>query len=401
MKEVLFITNFDNLSASINVEEELINQLSKNFKNVYFVNAGNLFFPKKNKIDKNIRNIKNIIKLPNIHLVNPKNFKEFNIFLKNKNIFVISNFGSSFDSLRINIFLKRKKIKIFQISNSGFFNVATKYDFKLSFLPIIKHFLTYKFFRRFAVVLSNVGIFPKIEVRFISNKYIIDQINNHPLKKKLYENQFFFAKELKLINSKSYDLFRKNPMDISEDYIVHLDKEFDWPELVALRGKYDEQKLHKHYFFLNQFLSKLSKDYNKEVKVCIHPGYELKKFEKYFPNFEVIQFKTREYIYKSFMVTMIDSSAVVDAILLKKKILGLTSNYMGLNEINYSLDNIGRYGIKHLDIEKDYLKSKEFILGEMKKKINDYDKYISQYLCFDKDISGYEKIIKTLKEKNL
>ena len=74
---------------------------------------------------------------------------------------------------------------------------------------------------------------------------------------------------------------------------------------------------------------------------------------------------------------------------------------MGLNEISYSLSNIRRYGIKHLNIEKDYLKSKEFILDEMKKKINNYDKYISQYLCFDKNISGYEKIIRTLKEKNL
>jgi len=401
MKEVLFITNFENLSATMNVNEELINELSNNFKNVYLVNTGNLLFQKNNKIDKNIENIENIKKLPNIDLINPKNFKEFDIFLKNKDIFVISNFGRYLESIKINFFLKRKKIKIFQVSNSGFFNVSKTYDFKFNFLSTLQHFFAFKFFKTFAVLLSNVGIFPKIEVRFISNKYIIDEINNHPFKKKLYKNKFFFAKEIKLINSKSYDLYKKNTLDISEDYIVHLDKEFDWPELVALRGKYDEQKITKHYFFLNQFLSKLSKDYNKEVKICIHPGYEFKKFEKYFPDFEVIQFKTREYIYKSFMVTIIDSSAVVDAILLKKKILGLTSGYMGLNEINYSLSNIKRYGIKHLNIEKDYLKSKEFILEEMEKKIINYDKYIYQHLCFDKDISGYEKIIKTLKEKNL
>ena len=102
--------------------------------------------------------------------------------------------------------------------------------------------------------------------------------------------------------------YLKNTFNISQDYIVHLDKEFDWPELVALRGKYDAKKLEKHYFFLNRFLSKLSKDYNKDVKICIHPGYELKKFEKYFPNFEVIQFRTPEYIYKSFIVTMIEDS---------------------------------------------------------------------------------------------
>ena len=398
MKDVLFITGFRTLSATMNVNRELINQLAYNFKNIYFVNFGNLAFPRDNEIDDNIKNIK---KLPNMHFVNPKNFKEFNIFLKNKNLFIISNFGRSLNSLKINIFLKRKKIKIFQISNLGFFNVQKDYNFKLRPFLAIKFYFKENFFKKFAVLLSNLGIFPKIEVRFISNKHIIDQINNNPFKKKLYENKLFFTKELKLVNSRSYDLYKKNTLDISEDYIVHLDKDFDHAELVSFRGKYDEQKLKKHYFFLNQFLSKLSKDFNKEVKVCIHPGYEYKKFRNYFPNFEVIQFKTREYIYKSFMVTMIDSSAVVDAILLKKKILGLTSDYMGLNEKNYSINNIERYGIKHFNIEKDITKNKKFILEEVTKKINNYDKYISQYLCFNENISGYEMIIKTIKEKTL
>mgnify|MGYP001212667579 CR=1 FL=1 len=398
MKEVLFITSFRNLSATINVNEELINQLSKNFKNIYFINAGNLAFTKDNKIDENIKSIK---KLPNMHFINPKNFQEFDIFLKNKDVFVISNFGRYLYAAKINFFLKKKKLKIFQVSNLGFFNVAVKYDFTLKIYPIIKHFFAVKFFKVLSVIFSNLGIFPKIEVRFISNKNIIDNVNKHPIKRILYKKKLFFTKELKLVNSKSYDLYKKNILNINEDYIVHLDKEFDWPELVAFRGKYDEQKLKKHYFFLNQFLSKLSKDYNKEVKVCIHPGYEYKKFRNYFPNFEVIQFKTREYIYKSFMVTMIDSSAVVDAILLKKKILGLTSDYMGLNEKNYSINNIERYGIKHFNIEKDITKNKKFILEEVTKKINNYDKYISQYLCFNENISGYEMIIKTIKEKTL
>ena len=396
MKDVLFITSFENLSATLNVNEELINQLSKNFKNIYIVNAGNLAFPKDNMIDKNIKNIKKTI---NTHFINPKNFREFDNFLKDKDIFVMSNFGRYLYAAKINFFLKRKKIKVFQVSNLGFFNVAVKYDFTHNFYSIIKHFFAVKFFKKLSVVFSNLGIFPKIEVRFTSDKKLIDHINNHPIKRALNKNKLFFAKELELVNSKSYDLYKKDSFGISEDYIVHLDKEFDWPELVAFRGKYNVQTLKSHYFFLNRFLLKLSKDYNKEVKVCIHPGYELEKFEKYFPNFKVIKFKTREYIYKSFMVTMIDSSAIVDAILLKKRILGLTSDHMGKNEINYSLANIKRYGIKHLNIEKDYLKSKNFILEETEKKINNFDEYISQYLCFDKNVSGYEKIIKTLKKK--
>ena len=108
MKEVLFITRFENLTATINVNSELINQLSKNFKNIYFINSGNLAFPKDNKIDKNIKNLQNIKKLTNMYFINPSNFKEFNDFLKDKKVFVISNFGTYLHSVRLNFFLKKK-----------------------------------------------------------------------------------------------------------------------------------------------------------------------------------------------------------------------------------------------------------------------------------------------------
>ena len=395
MKDILFITPFEYLSASIHVNAELINQLSNNFKNIYFINSGNLLFPKNKNIQDNLESIK---KLSNNHFINPKNFKEFDIFLKNKDVLIISNFGRELNTLRINFFLKRKKIKIFQVSNLGFFNVSPTYDFKLNFFPIIKHFFSIKFFKKFAVVLSNLGIFPKNEIRFISNKDIIDNIYNNPLKKSLYKNKLLFSKKIVLINSKSYDLFKKKTFNISDDYIIHLDKEFNWPELVSIRGKYSQKKLEEYYYFLNRFLSKLSNDFKKKVIVCIHPGYELKKFKNYFPKFEVVQFKTAEYIYKAFLVTMIDSSSVVDAILLKKKILALTSDSFGLNEKNYTLGNINKYGISHLDIERDFDKSGQFILNLLESKIHGYDKYISQNICFDKETSGYEKIIKTLKE---
>ena len=110
MKDVLFITGFEKLTATMNVNSELINNLSKNFKNIYFVNSGNLAFPKDNKIDENIKNIK---KLSNMYFINPIDFKEFNNFLKDKNVFVISNYGTYLYAAKLNFFLKRKKIKIF------------------------------------------------------------------------------------------------------------------------------------------------------------------------------------------------------------------------------------------------------------------------------------------------
>ena len=134
MRDVLFITSFETLTATINVNSELINHLSKNFNNIYFINSSNLAFPKDTKIDENIRNIK---KLSNMHFINPSNFKEFDHFLQNKKVFVISNFGTYLYAVKLNFFLKRKKIKVFQISNLGFFNVPVKYDYKLKLYPII------------------------------------------------------------------------------------------------------------------------------------------------------------------------------------------------------------------------------------------------------------------------
>jgi len=74
---------------------------------------------------------------------------------------------------------------------------------------------------------------------------------------------------------------------------------------------------------------------------------------------------------------MIDSSSVVDTILQKKKILALTSDSFGLNKNNYALNNINRYGISHLDIERDFDKSSQFILNLLERKVQGYDKYIS------------------------
>ena len=72
----------------------------------------------------------------------------------------------------------------------------------------------------------------------------------------------------------------------------------------------------------------MSKSYNKEVKICIHPSYDTAEHKKYLNNFEVLKFVTREYIYKSFIVTCFDSSIITDAILLKKRIIGLESNFV-------------------------------------------------------------------------
>ena len=99
------------------------------------------------------------------------------------------------------------------------------------------------------------------------------------------------------------------------------------------------------------------------------------------------------------MVTVFNSSAVTDAILLKKRVIGLTSDFGGDHEKKVWLWSAYSYGYIQLNIQNDILKNKNIILDETEKKILKYDNYISNYHCFDKKVSGYSKIISTLKNE--
>ena len=165
------------------------------------------------------------------------------------------------------------------------------------------------------------------------------------------------------------------------------------------RGKINPESLQKHYYYLNKFLLKLSEDFQKKIIVCIHPSYNLEEFQKYFENFSVIKFRTREYIYKSFLVTVFDSSAVTDAVLLKKRVIGLTSDFVGINEKKQWSSTANSFGFIQLHIKNDILQDKNIILQSTENKILGYDNYISNYHCLDKNISGYSKIINTLKKE--
>ena len=99
-----------------------------------------------------------------------------------------------------------------------------------------------------------------------------------------------------------------------------LDDNFNDPQFTAWRGIIDEKKLEKHYYYLKKLVINLSNICKKKIVICIHPCDNLELKKKYFPDFEVIKYQTRENIYKAFMVLFFESSAIIDAILLKKRI---------------------------------------------------------------------------------
>ena len=208
-----------------------------------------------------------------------------------------------------------------------------------------------------------------------------------------------WAKEIKLINSMPYDIYLENKLTISEDYIVHLDSSLNYRHENVLSGKWPQEKIEKHYYYLNKFLKKLSTDFDKELIVTIHPAYDLKEHQSYLKDFKVLKYKTTEYIYKSFMVTAFDSSAVTDAILLKKKLLGLNSNFMPKNATEHSKITPNLVGYLMLNTVQDYNFKKEDLLLKMNSNISNYDTTLSKYHCFEKNKSGTQEIVDTLKKR--
>ena len=124
---------------------------------------------------------------------------------------------------------------------------------------------------------------------------------------------------------------------------------------------------------------------------------ELKK--KYFPNLEVVKYQTMENIYKAFLVLFIESSAIVDAILLKKRIVTLISNFAGENVSNHGLLWVKKAGLLQMNIEDELKNDKNKLLSSLDDAKKNYSNYIKSYIAPDGNNIGYEKIIKTLKER--
>ena len=172
---------------------------------------------------------------------------------------------------------------------------------------------------------------------------------------------------------------------------------------IETRGYLPKNIVDQHYFHLRNFLKKLSKDFKKPVVVCLHPtinSREVKKFRKsgLLKGFKIVQYKTKEYIYKSFIVTTFDTSAVVDAALLKKKIIGLYSNYMDINQINHSKTYPSKIGFLRINFE-NFQYNKKHLLDTLNNNLKKYNSFLKNYHIHKKKLKGSDEIVNILKKK--
>ena len=152
-----------------------------------------------------------------------------------------------------------------------------------------------------------------------------------------------------------------------------------------------------YYSTLANFLKKLSKIYNKKVIICMHPKNNSKLFLTYLKDFSIKKYKTQEMVKKSFIALFHESSSILDAVILKKKIIILKSNLLG----DYFSNRIKQYerllNLQPVDIG-DYHSLKKNKLNLILNSSKQSNYYIKNHLNADGLIPGYKKVIKLLKK---
>ena len=402
----LCIGGLKNLGQTIHTYKFLLEKTCENFDKLFIINTGNLRFlkEKNNLLNKrdffiNKKNSKLVIKnkklrLPkNIEFFNPQNTVDFKNFMQDKNIIAINSFERTFNDLKIHFLFKYFNIKQVQISNIGNLQSeifpVTKYNI-VAWLNKLNH----DFGHILTVALSNLGFVPKIDIRFISSTKTFKSLRKNSLFKKL---NLFYCKEHILVNSKSYDYLKLNNPKISENKIVLLDLMFTNPEFIEMGSVPKPKIVKKFYNKINELLKLLEKNYKKKIVICLHPKDDLNIKKKIFNKFKVVKYATQKNIIESFVVLFFDTAAIVDAILLKKKIILLQSSLMYNNSLNIGGDYQKKAGIFKINLDNYEFKSKKALLSQLNKsKINQLS-YIKSYLAPDGNNLGFEKIIRIIK----
>ena len=217
----------------------------------------------------------------------------------------------------------------------------------------------------------------------------------------------FNVKEFILVNSRSYDIINENLFTVEKNYIVVLDEQLNEPQYLRFRNKYSEEDIEKHYYNFNRYLKKLSEDLKKEVVITVHPYDDLEYKKKIFKDFNVVKFRTREFIYKSYLVIFFESSAIVDALLLNKNITSVKSRIFDTNlsgevdrfvkQLNLSYLNIDQPIDKQLNeenlIELGIIKSEDILK-------KNYKEFLELYVCRNADTKpGYKKVIEEINKR--
>ena len=391
-KEIIILTDFSGLDAYFVANKDLLKLLSKEFSYTYFVNCTNLkTYNKQKQFQKKIKS-----KFPKkIKFFNPKNFKEFDNFLDKKKPLIINNIGRGFEFYKLLYFLKKKNIPQVLLGNVGNIQASTYYWHLPNFKLIIFLF-TILIPRWISTVLVFIGIFNPIDVRFVSNKKHYDYYLKRENNKKFLKLPRYY-KKLVLVKGKIFDNYEKYRNKLEEKYILLLEMQPEYRSMSEV-SELKKDLINAHYKNLNNLLHKLSKTFKKKVIISIHPEYNLKIAEKRYPKLKVAKLKTKDYILKSFLILFFDSSAILPAFVMNKKVITLRSKLF--KGIRYNSDLYKDYlNLKSVNINNDIKIDKNQFIKDLENRTKSYYNYLKTYSASNLLEPGNKFIIKYFKKK--
>lgn len=353
---ILYKSKFTNFLIYNNYE--LYKKLIGKYGYITLINTDDFNENKSNVIKKNFKyKDLNFKKYSSLNRINIKKI------FKNQKYVIIDYLDNSFKSLCIYYCLNLKNIHFIKINNIADLgteldgnnnNFSTKYTLK----ELKKR--SFKFLIKF---LKRINLLKKTSIDFQceNKKYheplIISFLNainlRHTLKKVLINNR-----ELE---------FTKNKELKKKGYILLVDTPINHPDAVLREGAIKKRETNFYHKTLIEYLSKLQKIYKKKIYIGIHPKSNLFKLKSIYKRFRVFKYKTRELIFNSEIILFFDSSAIIPAFLLDKKIINIQTKLMGnwmyfrsklyskqINLVNYNLDE-KKYFFKNKEIKKSKL----------------------------------------------
>ena len=333
-------------------------------------------------------------------MIQPKTIDELkNIFKKNNFIYMYC-INTSLKYFYINYLITKFNIKKFILSNIGYNPDNVNYIDR-NFFEKIKIFMNVRisyFFTRITVFLN---LSPKIDYFFESSSFVINAIkkgNSNKIKKIFPSINFSYYLNLIKINSKHYDNIFYNSFNVAENNIVYIDGNINHSDLIIKDGPVSENDKKIFYDNINKNLNKLKDLYQKEIIVCLHPSTnEDEAISRYDKRFKVVKYETEKFVSSAYIVVFHESSSIIQAILLKKKIITFTGNCFGVNLQNRINIYPNLLKIKKYNLESFQITNKDNFIFELDNLTYNYDKYIEENIVFDKSMSGIKQVIQYFK----
>ena len=402
-------TEINDLPRTLNIYDSIILKIVKKYNNFTVVDFSKILknstYLKKDQI--------NISKNENkfdgkLNVFSPLTNCDFISYAKDKHIFAFDALGKSLASFKIRRLVNKNNIKLILLINVGSisnFHDSSDNNLRNLLIKLSKKLTNYIY--RFLVLIKY---FSNVFIYFESRNKIYENciLNKKKIISKIFPffNILYFENIYK-INSFSYDRYLENKNNLKENKIVFIDGNYKHPDILSYKN-FDLVALQKIYFErLENFFKWICKIFNQPVEICLHPSSDKEQYKSFFKNRIITQNSTYESIANSSVVIFHESSAFLDAILYKKKIISLNTSLLGeyiSNRINYYKNQFNLVSI-NLDIFNSnltYKYERSSILNDLNAAIKNYDYYIKENLITDADDKGSDKIIKILEsyEKN-